>query len=32
MAIKPEPYKLVCTKCGFSKVFAPRSDALSIKK
>lgn len=29
MAIKPEPYKLVCTKCGFSKIFAPKSDVLS---
>lgn len=32
MAIKPNPYKLVCPKCGFSKVVAPKSDALSIKK
>lgn len=31
MAIKPEPYKLVCTKCGFSKIFAPKSDVLSPK-
>lgn len=31
MAIKPNPYKLVCPKCGFSKVVAPRSDALSAK-
>ncbi len=29
MAIKPNPYKLVCAKCGFSKVVAPKSDALS---
>ena len=29
MAIKPNPYKLVCLKCGFSKVVAPKSDALS---
>ena len=29
MAIKPKPYKLVCPKCGFSKVVAPRSDVLS---
>ena len=31
MAVKPNPYKLVCPKCGFSKVVAPRSDALSAK-
>ena len=31
MAIKPNPYKLVCPKCGFSKVVAPKSDALSAK-
>ncbi len=31
MAIKPNPYKLVCPKCGFSKVVAPRSDGLSAK-
>ena len=31
MAIKPNPYKLVCTKCGFSKIVAPKSDALSPK-
>ena len=31
MAIKPKPYKLVCPKCGFSKVVAPKSDALSPK-
>ncbi len=31
MAVKPNPYKLVCAKCGFSKVVAPKSDALSPK-
>jgi len=31
VAIKPNPYKLVCPKCGFSKVVAPKSDALSPK-
>ena len=31
MAIKPNPYKLVCHKYGFSKVVAPKSDALSPK-
>lgn len=29
MAVKPNPYKLVCSKCGFSKLVAPKSDALS---
>ena len=31
MAIKPNPYKLVCPKCGFSKVVAPKSDVLTMK-
>ena len=31
MSIKPNPYKLVCLKCGFSKIVAPKSDALSPK-
>lgn len=31
MAIKPNPYKLVCPKCGFSKIVAPKSDCLSPK-
>ena len=31
MAVKPNPYKLVCQKCGFSKVVATKSDALSPK-
>lgn len=31
MAVKPNPYKLVCQKCGFSKVVAPKSDVLSPK-
>ncbi len=31
MAVKPNPYKLLCSKCGFSKIVAPRSDALSAK-
>ncbi len=31
MAVKPNPYKLVCQKCGFSKVVAPKSDALTPK-
>ena len=29
MAIKPNPYKLVCPKSGFSKVVAPKSDCLT---
>ena len=31
MAVKPNPFKLVCSKCCFSKVVAPKSDALSPK-
>ncbi len=31
MPIKPNPYKLVCPKCVFSKVVALKSDALSPK-
>ena len=31
MPVQPKPYKLVCPKCGFSKVVAPKSDALSPK-
>jgi DNA-directed RNA polymerase subunit RPC12/RpoP len=31
MPVKPNPYKLVCQKCGHSKIFAPKSDALSIE-
>ena len=31
MAIKPNPYKLVCPKCGFSKKKKKKSDALSPK-
>ena len=26
--IKPKPFKLTCSDCGYSKIFAPRSDAL----
>lgn len=29
MAVKPEVYKLVCPVCGFSKIVAPKSDALT---
>ena len=31
MAIRPIPYKLVCSNCGFSKIVAPKSDSLSPK-
>lgn len=31
MPVRPTPYKLVCPKCGFSKVVAPQSDCLSPK-
>jgi hypothetical protein len=31
MPIKPNSYKLVCPKCGFSKVVALKSDCLSPK-
>lgn len=31
MPVKPTPYKLVCSKCGFSKMVAPKSDCLSTK-
>ena len=27
--IQPKPYKVVCKKCGWSKVITPKSDALS---
>ena len=29
--IAPTPYKLVCLKCGYSKLVAPQSDCLSPK-
>ncbi|MCX6076297.1 MAG: hypothetical protein NTW78_05335 [Campylobacterales bacterium] len=28
--IKPQPFKFVCPECGFSKVVASKSDALSF--
>lgn len=28
MPIKPSPIRYKCPKCGWSKVFAPKSDAL----
>ena len=31
MPVKPTPYKLVCSKCGFSKVVTLKSDVLSPK-
>lgn len=27
--IQPQPFKLVCPKCGYSKVVKPKSDALN---
>ena len=29
MAVRPNPYKLVCPKCGYSKIVAPKSDCLT---
>ena len=31
MPVKPNLYKMVCPKCGHSKIVAPKSDALSPK-
>lgn len=31
MPVRPNPYKLVCPNCGYSKVVSPKSDALSPK-
>lgn len=31
MAIKPRPYKLSCARCGWSKTFAPQSDAITAR-
>lgn len=31
MAVRPNPYKLVCPKCGYSKVVSPKSDCLNPK-
>lgn len=31
MAVKPNPYKLECSKCGFSKIVALKSDILNPK-
>jgi Zn finger protein HypA/HybF involved in hydrogenase expression len=31
MAVRPNPYKLECPNCGYSRVVSPRSDALSPK-
>lgn len=28
--IKPKPFKIECAKCSFSKIVAPKSDALMI--
>ena len=29
MPIKPDPYKVKCPNCGYSKVVSPKSDALN---
>jgi uncharacterized protein (DUF983 family) len=31
MPVRPTAYKLVCPKCGHSKIVSPKSDALSPK-
>lgn len=31
MPIKPSPYKMVCPKCGYSKIVRPKSDCLDIR-
>jgi len=31
MPVQPKPYKLVCSKCGHSKVVSPKSDCLNPK-
>ncbi|WP_404418824.1 hypothetical protein [Marinospirillum sp.] len=28
--IKPQPYELICKKCGWSKTFAPASDVIQL--
>jgi len=28
--IKPQPLKFVCSKCGYSKIVKPKSDALNL--
>ena len=30
MAVRPKPYKLVCPKCGFTKIVTPKSDASTM--
>ena len=27
MSAQPKPYKIVCPKCGYTKIVAPKSDA-----
>jgi len=27
--IQPKPYKLICPKCGYSKIVQPKSDVLN---
>ncbi|MBK6303433.1 MAG: hypothetical protein IPF43_05890 [Arcobacter sp.] len=30
MPVQPKPYKLVCPKCGFTKIVTPKSDASTM--
>ncbi len=30
MPIQPKPYKLVCQKCGYTKIVTPKSDSSFI--
>ncbi len=29
MPVKPNPYKFVCSECGYTKVISPKSDVLN---
>ena len=30
MPVQPKPYKLVCPKCGFTKIVTPKSDVVDF--
>ena len=30
LPVQPKPYKLVCPKCGFTKIVTPKSDASTM--
>ena len=30
MPVQPKPYKLVCPKCGYTKIVTPKSDASTM--